>query len=454
MSAPMCYVCNSDAPTSISVIDTETDALVTNISIDPFPNYLVITPDGSKVYVTCGSSNNVSVITAANNTVSKIIAVGDDPERLAITPDGSKVYVVTDGSGSGNVIYVIDTLTDTVETTITIDSVFLAITPDGSKVYITDNSSNVSVINTSTNTVESNIDTGNSNTELVITPDGSKVYITNPAGSVSVISTANNMFATIPITGSPIRLTVTPDGSKVYVFEQVFNSIYVIDTATESPQFVDMLGFSSEYLAATPNNQKVYVATGGGGNLFVIDTSSETVSSIPEGFIQRYLAITSDSKKVYVSNPFDNSVSVIDALTDTVLTKIAVELFPVFLAITPAPRPPPPPPPPSPPSPPPPPSPPSNVLPPLDLTGQQIKNSSGLEYELFNTLRWQANPNATGVIGYLIYRDGSLIAQLNASTFQYEDHNRKKGESNLYSIVSFAANGSQSVPISIMVIPK
>jgi YVTN family beta-propeller protein len=43
-----------------------------------------VTPDGSKVYVTNESSNNVSVIDTKTNTVTATIAVGVAPEAFGI----------------------------------------------------------------------------------------------------------------------------------------------------------------------------------------------------------------------------------------------------------------------------------------------------------------------------------------------------------------------------------
>ena len=67
-------------------------------------------------------------------------------------------------------------------------------------------------------------------------------------------------------------------------------------------------------------------------------------------------------------------------------------------------------------------------------------------YELFNQLQWEANsvPGST-VAGYFIYRNGVKIATLSASTFEYEDHNIKKGATTLYSVAAFDVHGNQSL---------
>jgi hypothetical protein len=104
--------------------------------------------------------------------------------------------------------------------------------------------------------------------------------------------------------------------------------------------------------------------------------------------------------------------------------------------------------------PPPPPPPPSNILePPSHLQGKQKKNDFGLEYELYNQLTWTPSPSI-GTVGYFIYRNGKKIAMVDASTYRYKDHNRKKGVSYTYVITAFNSAGTESLPINIVIRPK
>ena len=56
---------------------------------------MVVTPDGSKVYVVDANQTGlVSVIATATDTVvGSPIAVGINPSGVAVSPDGSKVYI-------------------------------------------------------------------------------------------------------------------------------------------------------------------------------------------------------------------------------------------------------------------------------------------------------------------------------------------------------------------------
>ena len=79
---------------------------------------------------------------------------------------------------------------------------------------------------------------------------------------------------------------------------------------------------------------------------------------------------------------------------------------------------------------------PSTLEPPSNLQGKQKKNDFGFEYELYNQLTWTPSPSPE-IIGYFIYRDGKKIATVDASTYTYKDHDRKKGVSYSYAITAF-----------------
>lgn len=96
---------------------------------------------------------------------------------------------------------------------------------------------------------------------------------------------------------------------------------------------------------------------------------------------------------------------------------------------------------------------PNTLEPPTNLSGKQKKNDFGLVYEFYNQLTWAPSPSS-GIAGYFIYRDGEKIATVNASTFMYKDHNRKKSASYIYAITAFNAEGSESPPANIVLTPK
>lgn len=95
---------------------------------------------------------------------------------------------------------------------------------------------------------------------------------------------------------------------------------------------------------------------------------------------------------------------------------------------------------------------PASVQPPATLQGKQKINNFGFAYELYNELTWTPSPSSE-VSGYFIYRDGNKIAEVNATTYTYEDHNRLKGV--LYTYAVTAVNsGNESAPVSVVIQSK
>jgi len=92
----------------------------------------------------------------------------------------------------------------------------------------------------------------------------------------------------------------------------------------------------------------------------------------------------------------------------------------------------------------------SSILPPSNLQGKQKKNNFGFVYGLYNQLTWTLSPSSE-VTGYFVYRDGTKIATVGASTYAYKDNDRPRGVSSVYSVIAFDGNGNMSSPITITV---
>ena len=187
---------------TVSVIDTATNTFITNVDVGRSPSSIVITPDGSKIYVANRDNDRygygiVSVIDTATNKVTDTVDVGGEPNSLAITPDGSKVYVAGGRDNDDNmVVSVIDTDKNKVTDTIDVENCeFLgdiAVTPDGTRVYVVDMAGPTFVIDTATNEVTAMVPLGKYTDGIAVTPDGTKVYVANGFSNVSTIDTATN----------------------------------------------------------------------------------------------------------------------------------------------------------------------------------------------------------------------------------------------------------------------
>ncbi|MCO5384035.1 MAG: YncE family protein [Methanosarcina barkeri] len=73
----------SDTPSgTVSVIDTATDNVIANVTVDKCPCGVSVNKDGTKVYVANSESNTISVIDTTNNTEIANVPVGSMPSAL------------------------------------------------------------------------------------------------------------------------------------------------------------------------------------------------------------------------------------------------------------------------------------------------------------------------------------------------------------------------------------
>src|SRR5580700_5340098 len=101
--------------------------------------------------------------------------------------------------------------------------------------YVTNSGSgNVSVIDTSSNTVVNTISVDIGPVGIAVTPNGSFLYVTNDiSNDVSVIAVSSNaVVATVPVGSSPFAVAITPNGNFAYVTNRNSGDVSVIDTSS------------------------------------------------------------------------------------------------------------------------------------------------------------------------------------------------------------------------------
>lgn len=206
------YVANTNSG-SISAIATADNA-VTSITVGSAPYALAISSDGNQLYVADFVDGNISVIdTATNTVVAQPIEVGGSPSALALSADDQTLYATDYYTGSLSIIDLADL--DATSAVIGRNPTALAMSADGSRVYVTSRGDNmVSVFDSATGRVVTDINVGNGPGAMAFSPDGSQLYVANEfSGTVSVISVLENIgnigsgtqgFYVINTTGHPI----------------------------------------------------------------------------------------------------------------------------------------------------------------------------------------------------------------------------------------------------------
>jgi len=90
---------------SVTVFDTAAGKIRERIYVDMNPYDLVLSPDGSRLYVSNWASESVSVIDTESSKVIGAIAVGPNPNAMVLGPDG-RLYV---SCANDNTVAMVDT---------------------------------------------------------------------------------------------------------------------------------------------------------------------------------------------------------------------------------------------------------------------------------------------------------------------------------------------------------
>ena len=97
------YLCSNR--NSVSILNIAANEIVGSIPAGDTPNYITLSKDGARAFVTNALSNTVSVIDLEKRAVIKEIAVGREPTSSALSPDGEFLFVNnhSDGDTDGSI---------------------------------------------------------------------------------------------------------------------------------------------------------------------------------------------------------------------------------------------------------------------------------------------------------------------------------------------------------------
>ncbi len=294
------YITRASAPSNISVIDPATNEIIATATVgsDPF----IAIGLGHKVYTDNYTSRDVSVFNTQSNTITSTISTSQILSYLIIGV-GTKVYL----AGGNTNVTVIDTTTDTAQTITVGQARFPAIV--GTNLYLGDSTSKkVYVVDTTNDTHTATLINGGSGSISYVVAVGNKVYA-GAGTDLKVINTTTNAVTTINVTNNT-QSSAVAIGTKLYVSSGQ-GTVKVINTITDTVQSTINVGSGNRYIVAA-SERYLYVANGDSDTMSVIDSHSDTViETIPVTDNPYYGAILNG--KIYISSGSSGSiVSVID----------------------------------------------------------------------------------------------------------------------------------------------
>ncbi len=227
---------------NISVIDAASFKIIRDIKGDfiATPLGIVFTPDGTRAYVACESIGQVVVFDAQTYSHLASIPVEGRPSYLVITPNGKKVYAI--GYLSAKVIS-IRTSDNTVVATLSFrghklqDAVANA---NGSSIYVCNQDKNqIEVISTKDDSVLVPIPTSEIYPRGIgISPDGSYLFVGLNSGVQGVVNmlrlSDDSVVSSQKIGGTPRTIVVRPDGKRIFVADYDNDKCYAFDVEGEN----------------------------------------------------------------------------------------------------------------------------------------------------------------------------------------------------------------------------
>ena len=149
---------------TISVIDIASETLIKTFKVGHRPRSVAFLPDNSRAYINAENDGAVTVVDAVKHEAIQTIPLGEPgvikPMAVLLSADGSKLYVST---GRGHKVFVIDTSNNQITASFEVGQRpwGIALSPDGKTLYSANGPSNdVSVVDLATQTVMKKIKVG------------------------------------------------------------------------------------------------------------------------------------------------------------------------------------------------------------------------------------------------------------------------------------------------------
>jgi len=143
------------------------------------PLELLLSPDGTRLYVLCQQSGEIRVLDASTYGVIGTIAVGREPRGLALSAAGDRLYVTNSWDDT---LSVIDTESLAVIATwpVGAEPSGVAVDRTGKRLFVANRISNdVAVLDAQTGSEEKRLMAGRGSSYLTLSPEGSRVYATH-----------------------------------------------------------------------------------------------------------------------------------------------------------------------------------------------------------------------------------------------------------------------------------
>jgi YVTN family beta-propeller protein len=270
----------SVASNSVTLIDTETNAVKGTIYVGRSPHEAFFTPDGSELWVTVRGEDYVSVIDPVAMKETRRIQVANGPGMTMFGPDGRYAFVCSSFTPE---LDVIDVTSDQIVKRLPQASPFcpnIAVSPENDEVWFTlKDTGQVQVYSAQPPfDLKATLQTGpiTNHVNFANNKNGKFAYVTiGGTNEVKVFrrGATPQLMATIPVGNLPHGIWPSGDGSRVYVALENGEMAVAIDTLSNKVIADIPIGQTTQALVYVPN---AVTAGNGTANLMPLGTSGNT----------------------------------------------------------------------------------------------------------------------------------------------------------------------------------
>jgi YVTN family beta-propeller protein len=313
------------------------DAVIAKVGLGDCLRDIVTSPNGDLVYVMTAGS--VKAINSLHRVVASI-PIGPEPKQMLMSSDGSRIYV----TGYDGSLSIIDRIAMTAKTIGVPRNAAAAVSPDGNFIYLAhgevvgDGRSNwISAIRADGESVAL-IAVDQYPTGIALSPDGRRLYVASAGrssdhrGTIAVIDTASHKTVDfIAVNQAPETLVVDPEGF-LHVTHYHTNSISMVDPERRCA-IVIALEDAPIDVVIRPESDFIYTANL--HSLTLINTCTTANESIWIGELPRRLKVSTDGRRLYATDFAHGTIWVLDTSDHSVVGTVAVGAHPAAVALSP-----------------------------------------------------------------------------------------------------------------------
>ena len=294
---------------NIHLIDPATNEIVGLIDEVEAPHGVVISPDGSRIYVSDEALKTLDVVDARTLKVVKRIPLSGRPNNLDVGKDGKHVYVgIRQGPGAVDVIDT-ESMTNIKSIPVTGEIHNVYVTPDGKHVVAGSIAAcTISVIDASAKELAWTLTLSAGIRPMAFTQnqDGSTkeiiVQLSDFHGFALVDFQTRKEIRriTLPdppgqhketevLQGSPSHgLAISPDGKVLWATSKYYDAVAAYSLPDLKLLTFVKVGLHPDWLTFTPDGKSLYVAVAGDDTTVVVDSQSmKVVKTIPVGSVPK-----------------------------------------------------------------------------------------------------------------------------------------------------------------------